>query len=188
MFLKNSQNPQENTCASFLIKLETEACNFIKKEILVQVFSCEFCEISKNTFFYGTPLGDSFCCLTDSWKYYLAITAQILRMMKAYCHNNQSAGKNSIAILQYIYLENFNHYCDFRFGQHETKPENDNSKVKLSSIILSKQIRFNLHSPDLNFFLNIDSTKKKFSIKNFFIKCYQIRRKLPIGHIYWKNP
>ena len=24
--------------------------NFIKKEILAQVFSCEFCEISKNTF------------------------------------------------------------------------------------------------------------------------------------------
>ena len=28
-----------------------QACNFIKKEILAQVFSCEFCEISKNTFF-----------------------------------------------------------------------------------------------------------------------------------------
>ena len=27
------------------------ACNFIKKETLAQVFSCEFCEISKNTFF-----------------------------------------------------------------------------------------------------------------------------------------
>ena len=27
------------------------ACNFIKKEILAQVFSCEFCEISKNTVF-----------------------------------------------------------------------------------------------------------------------------------------
>ena len=24
---------------------------FIKKEVLAQVFSCEFCEISKNTFF-----------------------------------------------------------------------------------------------------------------------------------------
>ena len=33
------------------------ACNFIKKETLVQVFSCEFCEIFKNTFFYRTPLG-----------------------------------------------------------------------------------------------------------------------------------
>ena len=27
------------------------SCNFIKKEALANVFSCEFCEISKNTFF-----------------------------------------------------------------------------------------------------------------------------------------
>ena len=31
-------------------------CNFIKKKIVAQVFSCEFCEISKNTFTYRTPL------------------------------------------------------------------------------------------------------------------------------------
>ena len=31
-------------------------CNFIKKETLVQVFFCEFREISKNTFFNRTPL------------------------------------------------------------------------------------------------------------------------------------
>ena len=29
--------------------------NFIKKESLAQVFSCEFCEFSKNTYFYRTP-------------------------------------------------------------------------------------------------------------------------------------
>ena len=29
-----------------------EVCNFIKKEALAQVFSCEFCEIYKNTFYY----------------------------------------------------------------------------------------------------------------------------------------
>ena len=28
-----------------------QACNFIKKETLAQMFSCEFCGISKNTFF-----------------------------------------------------------------------------------------------------------------------------------------
>ena len=28
-----------------------QTCNFIKKETLAQVFSCEFCEISENTFF-----------------------------------------------------------------------------------------------------------------------------------------
>ena len=31
------------------------ACNFIKKETLAQVFPGEFCEISKNTFFYRAP-------------------------------------------------------------------------------------------------------------------------------------
>ena len=36
----------------FLIKLL--ACNFIEKESLAQLFSCEFCEISKNTLPYRT--------------------------------------------------------------------------------------------------------------------------------------
>ena len=42
MFLKISQNSQENTYArvSLLMKLQAEACNFIKKEILVQVIFC----------------------------------------------------------------------------------------------------------------------------------------------------
>ena len=46
----------ENTCArvSFLVKLQV--CNFVKKETLAQVFPCEFCEISKSTFSYRTPL------------------------------------------------------------------------------------------------------------------------------------
>ena len=35
-------------------------CNFIKKETLAQAFSCEFCEISKNTLFYRTPLDNCF--------------------------------------------------------------------------------------------------------------------------------
>ena len=49
MFLENSQNSQKNTCSrtSFLIKLQAEACNFIKKETLAQVLSCKFCGISK---------------------------------------------------------------------------------------------------------------------------------------------
>ena len=36
------------------------ACNFIKKETLAQVFSCQFCKISKNTFSYRTPLDECF--------------------------------------------------------------------------------------------------------------------------------
>ena len=36
--------------------LRPKACNFIKRETLAQVFSCEFCEISKKTFFQRTPI------------------------------------------------------------------------------------------------------------------------------------
>ena len=46
---KNSQNSQENISArvSFLIKLQA------------QLFSCEFCKIFKNTFFYKkTPFSE----------------------------------------------------------------------------------------------------------------------------------
>ena len=52
MLLEILENSQENTCAraSILIKLQA-ACNFIKIEALGQLFSCEFSEISKNTFF-----------------------------------------------------------------------------------------------------------------------------------------
>ena len=32
------------------------SCNFIKKETLAQGFSCEFCKIFKNTFFYRATL------------------------------------------------------------------------------------------------------------------------------------
>ena len=52
VFLEISQNSQGNKFArvSFLIKLQAQACNFIKKEILAQMFSCQFCKISKNSF------------------------------------------------------------------------------------------------------------------------------------------
>ena len=35
----------------YSISVPPEACNFIKKETRAEVFSSEFCEISKNTFF-----------------------------------------------------------------------------------------------------------------------------------------
>ena len=53
LFLEISQNSQENTCTrvSFSIKLQSSVCNFIEKETLAQVFSLEFCDIYKKTFF-----------------------------------------------------------------------------------------------------------------------------------------
>ena len=54
--LRNFAKFTGNACArvSFLIKLQ--ACNLIKKETVAQLFSFAFWEISKNTFFQGTPL------------------------------------------------------------------------------------------------------------------------------------
>ena len=49
VLLETSQN-------SAKLCLRPQACNFIKKDTLAQVFSREFCEISKNTFFQRTPL------------------------------------------------------------------------------------------------------------------------------------
>ena len=49
--LRNFVKLKENTCArvSFLIKLQSLACNYLKRKTLTQVFSCELCEISKNS-------------------------------------------------------------------------------------------------------------------------------------------
>ena len=44
-------NVGRKRCISRSSRPTSKACNFIKKETLAQVFSCEFCEISKNTFF-----------------------------------------------------------------------------------------------------------------------------------------
>ena len=49
VFLEILQDSQENTCVSLFNKIK-------KRFWLVQVFSCEFWEISKNTFSYRTPL------------------------------------------------------------------------------------------------------------------------------------
>ena len=51
--------------------LRPQACNFIKKETVAQVFSCEFCEIFMNTFLYRTPLGaasDKSTFIFQIWK------------------------------------------------------------------------------------------------------------------------
>ena len=53
VFLEILDYSHENTCTrvSVLIKLQASTFNFIKKEALAQMFSCEIREISKDTFF-----------------------------------------------------------------------------------------------------------------------------------------
>ena len=50
-WLKGHLSISIKVCLRFIHFNQPQACNFIKKEALAQVFSCEFCEISKNTFF-----------------------------------------------------------------------------------------------------------------------------------------
>ena len=72
-----SQNSQENTCVRVScfnkVALQAEAYNFIKKEVLAQVFSCEFYETSKNTFFtehLWSTASEKFHVLVMYWKNY----------------------------------------------------------------------------------------------------------------------
>ena len=48
--------------------IESRTYNFIKKETMAQVFSCEFCKISKSNFFYRTPLVTA----SDGWNWVLS--------------------------------------------------------------------------------------------------------------------
>ena len=63
------------------------ACNFVKKEPLAQVFSCEFCESSMNTFFTehlrmtasGLKLANFWFTLTNGFTW--SITTELLRLV-----------------------------------------------------------------------------------------------------------
>ena len=85
MFLEISQNLQENICArvSFLIKLQVLAYNFIEKETLAHVFSYEFCEISKNTFF----IEHLWATASDKY-FYILFSIQINGIEQKWRHTN----------------------------------------------------------------------------------------------------
>ena len=64
LFLKTEQYSQENTCVGISLFGKVaglQSCNFVKKETLAQMFSCEFCKISKNTFFKEHVLVETAC-------------------------------------------------------------------------------------------------------------------------------
>ena len=61
-FLKFLKMHRKHLCQIlFFNKLAGLRLLVIKKETLAQVFSSEFCEISKNNFLYRTPLDNYFC-------------------------------------------------------------------------------------------------------------------------------
>ena len=67
-----------------MVRRSHQGCNFIKKETLAQVFSSEFCEISKNTF-----VTDHLRTAVSEWFYYL-LTGNKLFMKKENDWNHPS--------------------------------------------------------------------------------------------------
>ena len=54
VFLDISQNSRENTCARFSSLIKLQACNFIKKETLAQLLSCNFVKFLRTSFLQDT--------------------------------------------------------------------------------------------------------------------------------------
>ena len=70
----------------------SEACIFIKKETLAQVFSCEFCKISKSTFFHRTPLvGASVCTACKVFEINITwmINSSLLKLFSVWNFHNE---------------------------------------------------------------------------------------------------
>ena len=75
--IRNFANSQKNTCVSFFFnKVAGLRPATLLKRILVQVFSCKFCKISKNSFSYRTPP------VTASEKYVRSVFQTILRIIR----------------------------------------------------------------------------------------------------------
>ena len=69
-----------------------KSCNLIKKETLVQVFSCESCEISKDTFFHKAPL----VAASKAVRHCLSMLTQIVRCYKNHFGVVQARGESNL--------------------------------------------------------------------------------------------
>ena len=65
------------------------------KKILAQVFSCEFCEISKNTFSYRAPTGGCFCITLEKF----LLTFEIFKQISITCLRNLKIKQEQICII-----------------------------------------------------------------------------------------
>ena len=112
MCLEISQNSQENTCARVLFKIKF--ITLFKKKALAQVFSYEFCEIFKNTFFNRTPTVAAsrylllkvqtyfkllFSIQSSYWFLYNALTTELTRLVEPHFCNQQIQNVHLISIL-----------------------------------------------------------------------------------------
>ena len=110
--LRNFAKITENTCARASLVIKLQASDL--QQTLAQVFSCELCEISKNTFSYRTPPGDCFChFLSHIFKVgikYLWCYRYYYRLVLVWHKITSTWGK----IISNIYDENILHHRNLR--------------------------------------------------------------------------
>ena len=107
-----------------------QSYNFIKKEALAQVFACEFCEISKNIFFYRTPL----VAASGTFPKHLGKKLKFQKTETPFCRW-KSTDNNDINIL--LSLEN---PCTFLLAKEKTWKCVFNTNSELSQNRTEKQI------------------------------------------------
>ena len=101
--------------------------NFIKLETLAQVFSCEFCEISKNIFSYRTPL---VVASVHCWFWGVFLLEMKLSNMHLQHEKHLSCSFSTIIINSYFREKNFSE--DFQLR----------SKCASENVTLSKYLNF----------------------------------------------
>ena len=133
MLLNILQNPQENACArvSFLIKLQG---NFIKKETLAQVFSCEFFEISKNTFFIEHLWVTVSRSTLLKEKFFLNKQDNPIAAIVTFCNNCQISLDENIEPNQQVFASRWHAY--FRRWKKKILYSNFECVKKLNKVLL----------------------------------------------------
>ena len=121
VFLKISQNLQKNTCVrvAFLKKLQASGQQLLKKEVSDTVFSCEFCQIFKNTFFIEHHRC-SFCIFII---FYLFVCFLLLLFFDEY----------GMLVCSWIFLINLEQFYLSRHYLLKVNEENSRTRCEISS-------------------------------------------------------
>ena len=109
---KDLQISQETTCArvSFLIKLQTQAFNFIEKETLAPLFSCEFRKFLRALSYRTSPY-DCFCF--KEWKAPKVVTGGVLKTFAKFTGKHLS--KSLFLIKHRCFPMNFSKFSETPF-------------------------------------------------------------------------
>ena len=116
-----------------------QACDFIKTEALAQVFSCEFCEISKNALSYRTPP-----VAASEWGNTYMIKTQNM-MLKIYVMNFPSSSSQLIChqVSNQLMYRSSHRWCSLDLQYYQKRPQHRHFPVNIAKFLrtpISKNI------------------------------------------------